>query len=914
MNRVTAVGPGERAEVTVREAEVLALIGQHLTNAQIADALVISVRTVESHVAALLRKYQVTDRRSLVRHAAPGSPPAHGRLPVPVTEFLGRVAERVELSNALAGHRLVTAMGPGGVGKTRLAISVATELAEERRDGAWFVDLVRVTDPAAVVPAVAEAVGVPEQLVTSPRAALVASLARRDGLLLLDNCEHLLAGARECVDLVVNGCTGITVLATSRTRLMLPYERIYPVPGLSVTDDDGGDAVALFVARAVAATGDASPPDKRRAAGLCRSLDGMALAIELAAARYPTLGLDGLEAGLDERLRLLTVGGQAADRHRSLRDTIGWSYDLLTPADQALLRGVTVFASWFGVAAARAVAAPAGNHAEVADGLSRLADHSLLIVDRGEPTSYRPLETIRQYGEERLDASGELAAVHARHDAWCRAVLTDLAAAPADEAWCARFDRVVDDARAALLRCAADPDRRGHAAELAAQLAGQLWLRGRVIEAKDRYEQAAELSPSPADRVRHLRTAAGAAGSSFFGTDVLRLLRSSADLARSLGDLSGAACDLARASLFITRAPGIMTERRTDAEAAALLAEAVATSDGSAMAEATITVARAFADYRRLTVERSEHAVGVAREAGDPALQDAALDLLTALHLRLDDIPAAVAAVRRRDAVIGSLPMVATYGFEHGDHAQYGCEVLLAAGDLAGASEYADRLARLPFNREEGLLGLARRLKVDALAGHFDAVLRDEQPFRESWERCGRPVVPSLASAPSAVAMVHGILGDDAGRAEWLELSNDLRGGNPSAGTRAWPPTLDAIVALHRADFGSALSRLAADLDDPEAWWHGGEILCRPWYAALWAEAAVLAHHPDAAARIARSRHAARDNPIAAAMVARAAAIATGDRDTLVRLVVTFGQLGCPYQQARTSQMAAAMLAPPRRS
>src|SRR5262249_44203003 len=154
------------------------------------------------------------------------------------------------------------------------------------------------------------------------------------------------------------------------------------------------------------------------------------------------------------------------DRHRSLRDTINWSYDLLAPDDRALLRGVAVFASWCEVAAARAVAAPGRSHAEVADGLSRLADHSLLAVNRGEPTRYRLLETIRQYAEERLAESGELAEVQGRHDAWCRTMLTDLAAAPPDEAWCAGFDRVVDDARAALLRCAADPDRRGDAADL----------------------------------------------------------------------------------------------------------------------------------------------------------------------------------------------------------------------------------------------------------------------------------------------------------------------------------------------------------------------------------------------------------------------------------------------------------------
>jgi predicted ATPase len=151
---------------------------------------------------------------------------------------------------------------------------------------------------------------VPERLVASPEAALVASLAQRDGLLLLDNCEHLIDGVRECVDLVARGCPGVTVLATSRTRLMLPYKRVYPVPGLSITED-GGDAVALFAARVREATGETTSVDKLRAAALCRELDGMALAIELAASRYPALGLDGLEAGLHERLRLLTVSGRA---------------------------------------------------------------------------------------------------------------------------------------------------------------------------------------------------------------------------------------------------------------------------------------------------------------------------------------------------------------------------------------------------------------------------------------------------------------------------------------------------------------------------------------------------------------------------------------------------------------------------
>jgi len=254
------------------------------------------------------------------------------------------------------------------------------------------------------------------------------------------------------------------VLATSRTRLLLSYERVCVVPGLSV-EGSGGDAVDLFDARVAAATGDPTPPDPVRVAALCRALDGMALAIELAAARFAALGLDGLESGLDQRLRLLTAGTHAAGRHGSLRAAIGWSYELLPPDDQELLRSLAVFASWFDVDAVHAVTGR--ERAELADGVARLAEHSLLVVERGEPTRYRALETIRQYGVERLADAGELERVRARHERWCGQALAALRwrdLADLDDAWCARFDRVVDDVGAALAWSAGDETRRGRAA------------------------------------------------------------------------------------------------------------------------------------------------------------------------------------------------------------------------------------------------------------------------------------------------------------------------------------------------------------------------------------------------------------------------------------------------------------------
>jgi predicted ATPase/DNA-binding CsgD family transcriptional regulator len=886
--------------VTAREAEVLALVGQHLTNAQIAQALSISVRTVDSHVAALLRKLQARDRRSLARKAAVERVRGRGALPVPVTRFIGRRTERAALAQLLAEHRLVTAVGPGGIGKTRLAISVAADLAAERRDGAWFVDLVRITDPAAVVAAVAEAVGVPQQQTASLEAAVVASLATRDGLLVLDNCEHLADAVCACVEPIVASCSGVTVLATSRTRLLLSYERLYTVPGMAVD----GDAVALFLARASEATGE-ELPDPRRLSALCEALDGVALAIELAASRYPTLGLDGLEAGLHERLRLLDVGGSAAaGRHRSIRDTISWSYSLLDPTKQALLRGISVFASWFDVDAGQAIAAPDIDRAVVADGLARLADHSLVVVERGAPTRYRVPCTIRDYGEEQLELAGELATVQARHDQWCRARLAELAAAPPDDAWCDRFDHLVDDARAALLRCAGDPGRAGPAAAIAAQLAGQLFLRGRLTEAQQRYQQAADLDPSPTERVALLRRAAGVAATRFAGTEMMRLLRSAADMATSAADHGGAARDLAWASLFITRSPGTMTEVPAPDEAAALLLEATTVADGSPVADAAVAVAAAYGDYPDLTAGRVEDAVTLAHEAGDLVMEDAALDLLSSVHLHRDDLPAAVDVVRRREALIDALPPVATTGFEHSDHYKYGAEILLAAGDLPGAADLARRLAGMPFNREEEHLALAPGLKIAALAGHFDAVVDQGERFRVSWERVGRPAVSNLANCAHAVAMVHGILGDDDRRERWVQITHELGAGSQMVAAVAWEPTFDAIVDLHRMDVDAAVARLTTDVDEPEAWWHAFTMMFRPWYAATWAEAGVLAECDDALHRLDRARRAARHNPVASAIIGRAAAIAAGDRTAITSLAPTFAALGCPYQHERTILLA----------
>ena len=299
----------------------------------------------------------------------------------------------------------------------------------------------------------------------------------------------------------------------------------------------------------------------------------------------------------------------------------------------------------------------------------------------------------------------------------------------------------------------------------------------------------------------------------------------------------------------------------------------------------------------------------LAERAGDGILHSIALDQLTLACFVDDDIAEAVRVARRRLDVLDTLAVGPLGGFELADGELMAAEVDLAAGNLAAAAGHARALAGLPFYRDEDHVAMSRRLLVDALAGHFDDVVRAGERFRAGWERAGRPVAPNLARSSYAVAMVHGMRGDDERRAAWVRMTVDL-GVDPEgrAGVdRGWPPVFDGLLALDRDDPAAARRILAADVDDPELFRSMGSQPWRPWYAALWAEAAALDHHPDAAARIVRSRRAARDNPIAAAMVERAGAIATGDRDALVRLAITFAQLGCPYQQARTGRIAAGM-------
>jgi predicted ATPase/class 3 adenylate cyclase len=358
-------------------------------------------------------------------HTLPSHPT---NVPAPPTALIGRDADVATVLQWIAeGARLVTLTGPGGTGKTRLAVEIAAEALEQYPDGAFFVDLAPIRDPALVVPTIAAVLGVRETSGEPLRESLARYLADRRMLLVLDNCEQVLDAAGEVAALLAR-CPQLVILATSREPLRLRAERVFSVEPLPLPDRQHArdpaaltaiPSVALFVERAQAADPGFTLSDENGAAvaAICRRLDGLPLAIELAAARVRLLPPEALLGRMERSLPLLTTGARDAPaRQRTLRDTIAWSHDLLPPEEQALARRLSVFVGGWTLEAAEAVASPNGE-VDVLSGLGSLVERSL--VRRAEGSGAAPrfglLETIREYEREQLTESGEEEATRAAH-------------------------------------------------------------------------------------------------------------------------------------------------------------------------------------------------------------------------------------------------------------------------------------------------------------------------------------------------------------------------------------------------------------------------------------------------------------------------------------------------------------------
>lgn len=340
------------------------------------------------------------------------APPIESRLPISLTSFVGRAQQIVDIAQLVRENRLVTLTGAGGVGKTRLALQVAASMVEERGGEVYFVDLAPVTEPALVPIIVARALELADQPGRSVSDTIRRSIRDRTLLVVLDNCEHLLDECSDLLTKLLPAGPGLSVLATSRESIGIPGEVTWRVPSLSADDE----AVELFFDRARRAG--TEPGNRAVVADICRRLDGMPLAIELAAARTRSLSLPQILNSLQQSFRLLSGGARTAvRRQQTLAASIDWSHSLLTDPERTLLRRLAVFAGGFDLDAANAVGAGSdAEQAQLLDVLGLLVDKSLVIAeDEGTRMRYRLLETVRQYSLEKLAASGEADEVRTRH-------------------------------------------------------------------------------------------------------------------------------------------------------------------------------------------------------------------------------------------------------------------------------------------------------------------------------------------------------------------------------------------------------------------------------------------------------------------------------------------------------------------
>ncbi len=422
-------------------------------------------------------------------------------LPRQLSSFVGREGEVAEALTRLRETSILTLTGPGGVGKTRLALEIGAQLADEYEGGVWMVDLGSVVDETLVDEAVASALNVPQNPGAPLLGAIATSIGERRVLLIVDNCEHLLDAVVSTAEELLRHCANLRVLATSREALGIAGETLVPVPSLSLPPESATgqdlatlaacDAVRLFVDRARAAMpGFALDVENGTAvAQICRRLDGIPLAVELAAARVRTLPPTQIASRLDHRFRLLSGGSRTAlPRHRTLRATFDWSYDLLADAERTLLSRLSVFSGSFSLQAAEEICAGGPVHAtDMIDTLGRLIDRSLLASDPSPlEARYRMLETIREYAQEQLAESGEAEQLHLRHRDWyvdlVERARPGFFSGPVQPEWLARLAADGDNLQAALRW--ADEDPNGAVAELA--LASGLWrfweVRGDVAE------------------------------------------------------------------------------------------------------------------------------------------------------------------------------------------------------------------------------------------------------------------------------------------------------------------------------------------------------------------------------------------------------------------------------------------------
>ncbi|MFZ0665404.1 MAG: tetratricopeptide repeat protein [Acidimicrobiales bacterium] len=479
------------------------------------------------------------------------SPRLHN-LPVSRTSFIGREGDKRDVKKLLQNDHMVTIVGPGGAGKTRLSIEVAGDVAPEFSDGAWLVELGGLTDPNLVPSAVAQAIGIRSEADRDMSDALCEGIGDRSLLLLLDNCEHLLDACAQLADAVLRSCASVKILATSRERIGIPDEVVWSIPSLGVpppgelesSDLVSHDAVRLFCDRAAHTFPDFTFDARSvsAVAEICRRLDGIPLAIELAAARVGSLTPQEIATLLDDRFELLDGGNRAAlARHRTLRAALEWSFELLSPDERLLFNRLGIFAGSWSIEAANAICSSSGS---VIRTLAHLSQCSLVVRTMTEDgqTRFSMLETVRELAWRHLEESQDLAEMRVAHLEWFRSIASDSdLEGGAQRKWLDLLTADQENLRNAL-EFALDDRRSDVALEMAAQLAPFWRVHGDVVEGLDWLERALAQSNSLSrDRAAALL---GAGGLMVMNGDYRKArstLEESARLSNQLEDQHGAA-------------------------------------------------------------------------------------------------------------------------------------------------------------------------------------------------------------------------------------------------------------------------------------------------------------------------------------------------------------------------------------
>ena len=597
---------------------------------------------------------------------ATAHPKITGYLPHPLTELVGREDERQEVLSRLQRSRLVTLTGLGGIGKTRLAIEVAHEVVERYADGVWLVALEALTEESRILPQIASVLGLREESAPPLLQRVTEHLSPKRILLVLDNCEHLLKGTAQCVGHLLRECAEVGILVTSREALGITGEIAWPVPALPVPDlahlPQGHatllrvllsyEGVQLFAERgqAIQKTFALNGSNALPVAQICASLEGIPLAIELAAARVKSMTVEQIAVRLEDHLGLLTGGSRTAmSRQQTLRATLDWSYELLTESERVLLRRLSVFAGgWTLEAAERVVAGETIEDREVCDLLAALVDKSLVLFEE-EPDAggrYRLLEMVRQYAAERLRSSGETDRMRLRHRQWC-VELAEEADTRLDSAeqgrWLHRLDAEQENLRSTLNTILSEPD--GDESEL--RLVGALWQfwerRGHFSEGRQRLHRALERAREPSETAARAKALTGAAAMAYRQGDFAEarsLHQQSLNLFRSQGNRRGMAAALTN--------QGSVAWAQGDYRAAqALLAESLSLQKELGNSVSIAVTLRALG---QLAVWQDEYATGRAyfeeslarcRQAGDQHGVAFVLDDIGHIDLLQGDYPTA---------------------------------------------------------------------------------------------------------------------------------------------------------------------------------------------------------------------------------------------------------------------------------